>query len=257
MNAELFDTHTHLDAPDFDTDRAAVIQRARDAGVTRIVTVGAGYGLESASKALAIAESHDFIWSSAGLHPHDVATPARIEDLRAIASSKKVVAIGETGLDFYRDWSPRDLQDKWFRAQIGLALELGKPLIIHSRQAGAECLAILRELGAAAVGGVFHCYSEDQHFAEELRRINFMVSFPGSVTFKKADALRAIVREIPIEQIMVETDAPYLAPEPYRGKRCESSYVVETAKAIAAARGLTFEQVASQTTENALKFFRI
>lgn len=253
----LFDTHTHIDAEAFEPDRAEVIARALAAGVSRIVTVGAGGGFRSAEAAIALAEKYAFIWAAAGVHPHDAETPLDMARLRSLGAHPRVVAIGETGLDFYRDWSPRPLQEKWFRAHILLALELGKPLIIHSRNAGEECLSILRELDAARAGGVFHCYSEDENFAARLREINFLVSFPGSVTFKKADELRRIVKAIPLEQIMIETDAPYIAPEPHRGKRNESSFIVETARKLAEIKGLPLEELARQTSETAIKFFRI
>jgi TatD DNase family protein len=258
VKVELIDSHTHLDAKDFDADREAVLRRAKEAGVTTIVTIGAGYGSASAGRAVALTEQHTNVWASVGIHPHDSKTAeSELETIRKLASHAKVVAIGETGLDYYRDWAPRDLQERWFRLQIALAREVKKPLVIHSRDAGADCLRLLQELGAAEVGGVFHCYAEDEHFAAELRKINFLVSFPGQVTFKKSDRLREIVRALPMEQIMVETDAPYLAPEPFRGKRCESAYVRITAEKIAETRGVTLEELASATTANARKLFRI
>ena len=253
----LFDTHTHIEAPAFDPDREAVIARARAAGVSRFVTVGAGGKFASAEAAIALADKYPFIWAAVGLHPHDAETPLDIGRLRKLAAHSRVVAVGETGLDYYRDWSPRDLQEKWFRAQIELALEIKKPLIIHPRNAGDQCLSILAETGAAAVGGVFHCYSEDEKFAAKLREINFLVSFPGSATFKKADELRRIIKAIPLAQIMIETDAPYIAPEPHRGKRNESAFMLETARKIAELKGLTLEEFARQTTETAVKFFGI
>jgi len=252
---ELFDSHTHLDAEDFSADQESVIERARAAGVTRFLTVGAGGGLQSTRNAIALCEKYDFIWASAGVHPHDAGQDINIDELRKLAAHPRVRAIGETGLDFYRNLAPRESQEKWFRTQIELALELKKPLIIHSREAGKECFTELSDLGAAKVGGVFHCYSEDYEFALELAKINFLVSIPGSVTFKKADQLREVVTKIPLEMIMLETDAPYLAPEPHRGKRCESSFMVETAKKIAEIKGLSLEELGARTTQNALKFF--
>lgn len=260
---ELIDSHTHLDAKDFDTDRESVIQRAKDAGVTRLISIGAGYGAESAARAIAISEKYDFVWASVGIHPHDAKSdpdqnPDQTTIIRSLALHPRAVAIGETGLDFYRDWgAPRELQEKWFRFQIALAIELNKPLIIHSREAGNDCLKMLRDGGAEKCGGVFHCYAENEIFAAELRKINFLISIPGTLTFKKADALRAIVKEVPLEQIMLETDAPYMAPEPHRGKRCESSFMVETAKMLAKVKGLSLEQVAAQTTKTAEMFFKL
>lgn len=254
---ELTDTHTHLDSQEFAEDREAVIHRAHEAGITRIITIGAGAGVASARNAIALAEAHEKIWATVGIHPHDAKTefdPAAIETL---ARHPKVVAIGETGLDFYRDWSPSELQDRWFRAQIEIAKRLSKPLVIHSRSAGPQCLAILQEMDAAQVGGVFHCYAEDAAFASELAKINFLVSFPGALTFKKAEHTRAVAREIPLAQIMLETDAPYMAPEPHRGRRCESAYVREIAQVLSGIKGLPLEEIAHQTTANAQKLFGI
>ena len=255
--ATLIDTHTHLDAKDFDEDREAVIQRAVDAGVTKLITIGSSDNLDSARRAIKLAESYDFIWATAGVHPHDAELPLCTDELTELAKHPRVVAVGETGLDFYRDWSPRDKQYEWYRAQIEIAKEVKKPLIIHSRDAGVECFEVLKEYNASEVGGVFHCYAEDSSFAEKLVEINFIISIPGSVTFKNANSLRETVKEIPLERIMVETDAPYLAPHPYRGKRCESAHVVETAKMIAEVKELPFEKVAEITTATAIKFFNL
>lgn len=257
MTIELFDSHTHLSAKDFDQDREMVIDRARASGVNRMVTVGAGYGKESAELALAIAEQHQGIWASVGIHPTDAAIPFDPDFLLPLTKSPKVVAIGETGFDFYWDKASREQQEQWFRHQIELAIAVNKPLIIHCRQAASDCLETLQQTGASQVGGVFHCYSEDAAFAKELRKINFLVSFPGVVTFKKAVTVHEAVRQIPLEQIMIETDAPYLAPEPNRGKRCETAMVAETAKAIALLKGISFEEVARVTTATAIKFFKI
>jgi TatD DNase family protein len=254
---EFFDSHTHLDSKEFSEDQEAVIKRAQAAGVTRLLTVGASDGFASAERAIALAERYPFIWASAGIHPHDAETDFDPEKLATLLAHDQVRAAGETGLDFFRDWSPRDLQEQWFRAHITLAREVKKPLIIHSRDAGKECLSILKEEAAEDVGGVFHCYAEDAAFAKELRNINFLVSFPGTITFKKADNVRAAARDIPIEQIMIETDAPYMAPTPYRGKRCESAYVVETARMLAEVKEIPIEQVAEMTTRTAMDFFKV
>ena len=253
----LFDSHTHLDADAFKEDQSAVIERALAAGVRRIVTIGASEGFKSADRAIALAEKYDFIWASAGIHPHDAATPIDIKALESLLLHPRVVAVGETGLDYFKEWSPRELQDRWFRAQIELALSVKKPLIIHSREAAEQCLEILRSYHAERVGGVFHCYSEDAAFAEKLKEINFLVSIPGSITFKKAEKLRDAVKAIPLAQIMLETDAPYLAPEPHRGKRCESSQMVETALAVAKIKAVSVEHVAQVTTSTASTFFKI
>lgn len=257
MSIELFDSHAHLDAKDFAGEQAQIIDRAQQAGVTRILTVGAGYGIESAVRAIKLAEEFPTVWASAGIHPHDAAVPFKPEMILDLARHPRVVAIGETGLDFYRDWSPRELQYQWFEANVEIAKKLQKPLIIHSRSAGSECFELLKRLSAQDVGGVFHCYAEDVEFARKLASINFLVSFPGTLTFKKADALREIAKQIPLEQIMIETDSPYMAPEPNRGKRCEPAYVRETAQMLAKLKNLPFEELARHTTATALKFFKI
>lgn len=252
---DITDSHTHLDSLEFDADRAACIERARSAGVTRMVSIGTGKGLAGASRAIALAEEHPFIWATAGVHPHDAAYEVDAAELEKLARHPKVVAVGETGLDFYRDWAPVDKQHAMFRMQVEVAKKVKKPLVIHSRQAGEECLKILTELNAAEVGGVFHCFAENADFAKRLTEIGFYVSFPGLLTFKKAEEVRAICKEIPLEQILVETDAPFLAPEPHRGKRCEPAFVVETAKRLAVIKGLSLEEVAAITTANALRLF--
>lgn len=249
------DSHTHLDSEVFDNDREEMIERAFAAGVTRLVTVGAGAGLDSAVRAIALAERYPFVWATVGVHPHDAGKDIDFDHLTELTRHPKVVAVGETGLDFFRDWAPKDRQYLYFEQQIALALAAKKPLVIHSRDAGDECLRILTTNGAAAVGGVFHCFSENAEFAAKLREIGFLVSFPGFITFKKQQDARNTCSTIPLEQIMVETDAPYMAPEPYRGKRCEPSFVVETARQLAALKGLSLQEVARQTTDNALRLF--
>jgi TatD DNase family protein len=249
------DSHTHLDSDVFDNDREEMIGRAVAAGVTRLVTVGAGAGLDSAVRAIALAERYSFVWATVGVHPHDAGKDIDFDYLKELARHPKVVAVGETGLDFFRDWAPKDRQYLYFEQQIAIAITAKKPLVIHSRDAGAECLRILTTNGAAAVGGVFHCFSEDAEFAAKLREIGFLVSFPGFITFKKQQDVRDTCAAIPLEQIMVETDAPYMAPEPHRGKRCEPCFVVETARQLAALKGLSLQEVARQTTDNALKLF--
>ena len=257
MSTFFIDSHVHLDFKEFSEDLPLVLARAVDCGVTRFISIGAGEGLNSAERVTKLAAAHANIWATVGVHPHDAKLGCDITKLTQLAKSPKVVAIGETGLDFYRDWSPREDQERVFRAHIRLALELSLPLIIHSREAGNECLTILEELGASSVGGVFHCYAEDAVFAEKLRAIYFLVSFPGSVTFKKAQTLREMVKNIALEQIMVETDAPYLAPEPYRGKRCESSFMLETAKKIAELKQISLAEFASVVTATTERFFKL
>ncbi len=251
----LTDSHTHLDSKEFDEDREQCVDRALKAGVSRILTIGTGEGLAGTQRALALAERYPFVWASAGVHPHDAGHEIDRELFERLANHQKVVAIGETGLDFYRDWAPKDKQYEKFELQIELAKKVKKPLIIHSRNAGEECLSLLTERGAASVGGVFHCFAENADFAERAWKIGFYVSFPGLLTFKKAEEVRAICAAIPVERILIETDAPYMAPEPHRGKRCEPAFVAETAKRLATVKGLSVEEVAEITTNNALKLF--
>ena len=251
------DSHTHLDSKEFDTDRDEVVARAHEAGVTRLITIGASDGLTSARTVTGLTEKYSGVWASVGVHPQDASIPLDVAPLRELASHPKVVAIGETGLDFFKEWSPRESQFLWFRAQVELALSVKKPIVIHSRNAGEECIKLLEEMGAKEVGGVFHCFAENEHFAARLAKINFLVSFPGTLTFKKAENVRAVAKAVPLSQIMIETDAPYMAPEPNRGKRCESAFVVETAKTLAKIKELSVEEIAAITSANATRLFKL
>lgn len=249
------DSHVHLNATDFAADLPAVLDRARAAGIEAFLCVGAGYGSDSAASAVALAEQERDIWASVGVHPHDAGKECDEALVRKLATHPRVVAIGETGLDYFRNNSSPEAQERWFRLQIELAREVRKPLIIHSREAAEDCLRILQEMGAADVGGVFHCYSEDASFAQRLAAINFRVSFPGILTFKKSEATRQIARAIPLQQILLETDGPYLAPEPNRGKRCESAMMVATAHMLARLKDLSIEEVGAATSANARALF--
>lgn len=253
---QITDSHTHLDSEKLAHDQDGVVARANAVGVSRLITIGASGGLASARRAIEVSAKYPCVWATVGVHPHDAMLPYTREELVTLAKEPKVVGIGETGLDFYRDWSPKEKQIESFELHIDVALELGKPLVIHSREAGGECLSILQKMGASKVGGVFHCYAEDAEFAKRLRAINFLVSFPGTLTFKKAEEIRAICQAIPLDQIMVETDAPFMAPEPHRGKVCEPSYVVETLKTVARVKNLSLEEAAIATTNNALSLFK-
>jgi TatD DNase family protein len=257
LDYQLIDTHAHLHGVEFDNDREQVIERAVENGVTRIVTVGVENGLSSARKAILLAEKYDFIWATVGIHPHDAKDGFDYSKLRELALHPRCVAIGETGLDFYRNLSPVDAQEQIFRKQIELALEVEKPLVIHCREAGPACLEILQDYDLKSIGGVFHCYAEDEYFAQKLFTMGFFVSIPGTVTFKKAFQVKKTAQALPLDQLLLETDAPYLAPEPYRGKRCESSFLLETAKAIAALKNIELAHLANTTTQNAIKLFGI
>jgi len=251
---ELIDTHCHLTQLSKE-ELDAQLERAKLAGVTKVVCVGAGHGIEAAIKATELAKSHSNLWCSVGIHPHDAKEVDSFSAIEKLAVLPRVVAIGETGLDFFRDWAPFDLQEVVFVKSIKLASKVNKPLIIHCRSAGERCLELLSLHSNPNMRGVFHCYSEDVQYAEKIHNLGFIVSFPGSLTFKKSDELRQRSKEIPLERIMLETDSPYMAPEPYRGKASEPAHVRIIAECLAKVRGLTLEEVADVTTSNAVKLF--
>lgn len=254
MDIDLIDTHCHLDYPDFAPDFDAMLENAARCHVRRVISIGIGAHPENA---VALANKYPNIWASVGVHPHDAEKIPGISHIEILAGEPRVVAIGETGLDFFKEWAPREHQVTSFRSQIQLAKRVHKPLIIHCRNAGPECLEILREERADTVGGVFHCYAEDAEFAKKLCEINFLVSFPGIVTFKNALNVQEACKAIPVSQMMLETDGPYLAPVPFRGKRAEPAHVLETARFIAHLKGMSLEELGRATTENALKLFGI
>jgi TatD DNase family protein len=252
----LVDSHCHLDFADFATETDAVVARARAAGVGTLVTICTR--LTEFERVLAIAERFDDVWCSVGIHPHEAenepdATAARLVEL---ARHPKVVGIGEAGLDFYYDHSPRERQKEVFRRHIGAARLAGLPLIVHSRDADEETAALLEE-GAAAGGlaGVIHCFSSTAMLAERALALGFYISLSGIVTFRKAEQLRAIARDIPADRILVETDSPYLAPVPHRGKRNEPAFVVHTAELLAELRGEAADAFAATTTANFYRLF--
>ena len=251
----LVDSHCHLDFPDFAEEIDAVVARARSAGIGRMVTISTRVKQHAAVSA--IAARFPTVFCSVGTHPHhaheelDVSTA----DLVALARAPKVVAIGEAGLDYHYDTGPRAAQEQGFRNHIAAARETGLPLVIHSRDADDDMAAILEEeMGKGAFPAVLHCFTGGPDLAQRAVALGIYVSFTGILTFKKSDALRAIAAALPAERILVETDAPYLAPGPYRGKRNEPSYVVETARTLAEVRGISAQDIAQQTTEN---FFRL
>jgi len=253
----LVDSHAHLEMPDFKRDLEQVIQRAKESGVGYIFTVGTEK--KDWQRALEIADSHAFVYAILGVHPHHA---KEIEDqtyptLRRLCQNGKVKACGEMGLDFYRNLSPRDIQLKRFREQIGLAKELGLPIVVHDREAHQETLEILRSEKAEECGGIIHCFSGDYEMAKACMGMGFYISVPGSITFKNAEGFREIVKRIPLESLLVETDAPFLTPDPFRGKRNEPSYVWYTAQKVAEVKKVSFESVAEITTENALRVYRL
>ena len=248
----LVDSHCHLDSPDFAAERAAIIARARSAGVETMLTIGTR--LDEFDGVRAIAEGHDGIWCSVGAHPHEAKDHSTLvaQELVALTAHAKVVGIGETGLDFHYDLSPRDTQERVFRVHIGASRETGLPLIIHAREADREVARILDE--ERPPPGVMHCFSSGRALAEAALRLGFYISISGIVTFRNAEELRAIVRDLPLDRLLVETDAPYLAPVPYRGKRNEPAFVAATAAAVAALKGLEPQHLAAVTSAN---FFRL
>jgi TatD DNase family protein len=253
----LVDSHCHLDFPDFKDELDGVVARARAAGVGRIVTISTRVRRQDGL--LAIAQRFPDVFCSVGTHPHHAHEELDIgaADLVARSSHPKVVAIGEAGLDYHYDNSPRAAQAQGFRAHIAAARETGLPLVIHSRDADADMAQILREeSGKGAFPAVLHCFTGGRELAFAGIELGLYVSFTGILTFKKSDELRAIAAALPADRILVETDSPYLAPGPYRGKRCEPAYVVETAKVLAEVRGVTPGEIARQTTENFHRLFR-
>jgi TatD DNase family protein len=249
----LVDSHCHLDFPDFAAEREAIIARARRAGVETMLTISTR--LDEFGEVLSIAEAYDGIWCSAGAHPHEAKDHATLapRQLVALAVHPKVVGIGETGLDFHYDLSPRDIQERVFRAHIAASRETGLPLIVHAREADRELARILDE--ERPPPGVMHCFSSGRALADAALARGFYISISGIVTFRNAGELRAIVRDLPLDRLLVETDAPYLAPVPYRGKRNEPAYVAATAAAVAELKGIELQEFAEITTANFFGLF--
>ena len=251
----LVDSHCHLDFPDFASELDAVVARARAAGIGRIVTISTR--VKKHAQVLAIAETFPDVFCSVGTHPHNAQEETDIDAAKLIALSQhpKIVAIGEAGLDYHYDKSPRDLQAKSFREHIAAARATKLPLVIHSRDCDADMTKVLaEEMGKGAFPAVLHCFTGGRDLAMNAIDLGLSISFTGILTFKNSAALRDIAKDLPADRILVETDAPYLAPGPYRGKRNEPSYVVETARVLAETRGVSPDEIARQTTEN---FFRL
>ncbi|HEX8457184.1 MAG TPA: TatD family hydrolase [Pyrinomonadaceae bacterium] len=258
------DSHAHIDGAEFDADRDEVVARAREAGVVSILNVGTGdpHGGDL-ERAVRVAESYEGVYAAVGVHPHD----ARLFDERAAvrvrelaASSERVIAWGEIGLDYHYDNSPRDVQREVFTRQLRMARELNLPVVIHSREADAETLEILRaEFGGAEGrrGGIMHCFGGGHELAAGVLELGFMISFAGNVTFKKAEALREVARRVPLERLLVETDCPFLTPIPFRGRRNEPARVVETARAVAELHGIEASEFGQITTANFRRFFNL
>lgn len=253
------DAHAHLDGEDFEADLDAVIARCRES-LSRVVLVGLWRGPGAFGNALALAGRHPELFSATiGVHPHDCARVPEEDwaESARLASDPRVVGVGETGLDYHYDLSPRDVQQAAFRRSLGIARAAGKPVVVHVREADADCARILREEGVPPAGGVIHCFTGDWDAARAYLELGLFISVAGVVTFKNAEPIREAVRRIPRDRLMIETDSPYLAPIPYRGKRNEPAYVLRTAAQVAELWGESADEVARVTAENARRLFRL
>ena len=244
----LVDSHVHLDDRKFDADREAVIERALAAGVERMMAIGTGSGPPDLETAIRQAERYPFMLATIGVHPHDAskATAETFERLRELAAHPKVAAIGEIGLDYHYDFSPREVQRAVFRTQLEIAAESGEPIVIHTREAWLDTIALV----GRGHRGIMHCFTGDPQQAREALDLGFHLAFGGVLTFPKADTVREAARITPADRLLVETDCPYLAPAPHRGRRNEPAFVVEVARRLAEVRGSTLDEIAGQTTRN-------
>lgn len=257
--AALFDTHAHIDAAAFEVDRDAMMARASQAGVSHIVCIGASDEMRANYTSLALAAKHPHVYATVGVHPHDarVVDEACLAEIERLSENDKVVAIGETGLDYHYDHSPRDKQREVFRSFLALARKRKLPVVIHTREAEDDTIQILREEKAEQIGGVMHCFSGTRKLGEAALDLGFYLSFSGILTFKTAEEIREVAKLCPKDRALVETDCPYLAPIPFRGKRNEPAFVKHTAEKLAELWGLSFEETARITHENAQRFFRL
>ncbi|MEH7236324.1 TatD family hydrolase [Bacillus sp. JJ1562] len=253
----LIDTHAHLNAIQYQDDLDEVIERALSEGVERIVVVG--FDRETITRAIELADQYEFIYATIGWHPVDAIdmTDEDLEWIEELSAHPKVVALGEMGLDYHWDKSPKDIQKEVFRKQISLAKKVKLPIIIHNREATADIIEILQEENASEVGGIMHCFTGSIEVAKQCIDMNFYISFGGPVTFKNAKKPKEVAAEIPLDRLLIETDCPYLTPHPFRGKRNEPSYVKYVAEQIAELKGVSFEEIAEKTSDNAKRFFGI
>lgn len=257
-NSGMIDSHAHLDDPSFDADRDAVLDRAAGAGLTRIVTIGCD--LATSRSAVDLAARHPFLAATVGVHPHESASAdeATLREIEALSKQPGVVGWGEIGLDYHYMHAPKGVQQEAFRQQIRLARGRNLPLVIHTREARDDTFRILSEEGAEAIGGVFHCFTGDWPMAQAALEMGFMISVSGIVTFPRAADLHEVVRRVPLNRLMIETDCPYLTPVPYRGKRNEPAHVQYVARRIAELREATpYEEILGQTAENTRRLFRM
>jgi TatD DNase family protein len=260
------DSHCHLDGPRFDSDREQVIARAREAGLTNILAVGTGDGPGTLDCAVKLAQQYDFIYATIGIHPHEAKLPTDSDFalLEQLAQKPKVIAWGEIGLDYYYDHSPRDIQKNVFIRQMELARSAKLPIVIHCRpsdnsdNAWEDCLALIEDhWKPSGLGGVLHCFTGTWPHAKRALDVGFMISFAGNVTFPKTQQIRDAAIQVPLDRMLIETDSPFLAPVPYRGKRNEPAFVKEVARQIGGLRGLSTEEVGARTAENFWRFFSL
>lgn len=257
---ELIDSHAHIDFPQFAEDRDAMLGRARAAGVTTLLAIGTGPGPEKLDSAIPFADRHDWIYATIGIHPHEAkqVTPSHLAELEKLAQHPKVIAWGEIGVDYFYDHSPRDMQQKVFREQMDLAKKAKLPIIIHCRDAWTDCMDLLEMYWKpTGLGGILHCFTSTLEDARRGIEMGFLISFAGNSTYPKAQNLRDIAKALPLEKILIETDAPYLAPQAFRGKRNEPAYVAEVARTLASVRNLSPDELAAVTSENFRRLFRL
>ena len=257
---ELIDSHAHIDFPQFAEDSEAMLERARAAGVTTLLAIGTGPGPEKLDSAIPFAEQHDWIFATVGIHPHEAkeVTAFHLDELAKLAQHPKVIAWGEIGLDYYYDHSPREVQKTIFCEQMELAKQANLPIVIHCRDAWSDCLDMLEEhWKPAGIGGILHCFSSTLEDAKRGIDMGFLISFAGNSTYPKAQNLRDVAKALPLGKLLIETDAPYLAPQPYRGKRNEPAYVAEVARTLASVRNLSPAELAAATSENFRRMFRL
>jgi TatD DNase family protein len=255
----LIDSHAHIQGSEYASEVEAVVKRAQEAGVERIIVVGGAGELSSNEAAVSLAESHPALYATVGMHPHDAKDVGEqaIEKLKKLTARPKVIAVGEAGLDFYYNHSPQEVQRTVFARFIRMATETQLPLVVHERDAHNDVAQLLRREGGGKVRGVIHCFTGNDEAAKAYLDLGFYLSFTGIITFKNAQPLRDVVRQVPLERMFVETDSPYLAPVPHRGKRNEPAYVRFVAETIAKVKGLALEEVARVTTNNVRELFRI
>ncbi len=255
----LIDSHAHIQGKEYAGEAEAVIERARAAGVEKIIAVGGAGDMSSNTEAVALADSFPNIYATVGMHPHDAKDVGadELRALRALTSQPKVIAVGETGLDYYYNHSPHEVQCRVFTQFIRMARETGLPIVVHERDAAQEAAELLRSEGGRELHGVIHCFTGNYEAACAYLDLGFYLSFTGIITFKNAEPLRQVVRQVPLERMLVETDSPYLTPVPHRGKRNEPAYVRLVAETVASVKSISVEDVARVTTENVQNLFKI